>query len=70
MDTANIPESQKEIRYVREQHLRNIQLLQMQIDQQVAVLTFLKKVCEHPDKYNYSAMGENCSRCPDCGQDW
>lgn len=32
-----------------------------------ARLRVLQRECEHPDKYQYSAMGELGWKCPDCG---
>ena len=30
----------------------------------------LRTRCKHPNKYEYTAMGEPGSKCPDCGWSW
>jgi len=32
----------------------------------IAELGALKGLCEHPNAYEVSHMGENCRDCPDC----
>lgn len=41
--------------------------LRGEIDIEIARLRVVQARCKHPNKYQYSAMGELGLKCPDCG---
>lgn len=57
----------EEIRAEYKRRTGNIKRLNGDIAIERAYINVLQTFCEHPEAYQYSAMGELGTKCPDCG---
>jgi uncharacterized protein (UPF0147 family) len=59
--------NQKQIRREAEQHHEAINRLRGEVAAEQARLRALQDICQHPNAFVASHMGERCRHCPDCG---
>jgi hypothetical protein len=55
------------VRKEREGLLRELRFARAREGRVQADLRALTEVCEHPNAFNTTHMGESCHHCPDCG---
>jgi hypothetical protein len=61
------PRNREEIKRIRVELEGQLARARFEVDRVIHSIDLLESICQHPEKYKVSHMGETCWHCPDCG---